>query len=171
MEEKNLSYKTKKIRLRLEGALVIYPSEIRDERGTFHKILDNTLGTFCEEFYNVSKKGVLRGLHYQPGQAKLVWCFSGRIYDVIVDVRKNSKTYWQYENLILDDKRVLYLPEGFAHGFVALEDSKVLFKTDTPFSEKDYTGIHYADHDLNIKWAEHHIISEKDKRLCHKKGW
>ena len=119
-----------------------------------------------------SKKGVLRGLHFQTKntQGKLVRVIKGEVYDVAVDLRNGSQTYGKYEAVILseDNKRQLYIPEGLAHGFLSLSDEVILtYKATNYYSPQYDSGIIWNDKDININWpiwnVEHIILSEKDK--------
>ena len=116
--------------------------------------------------------GVIRGLHYQnnPGQAKLVGCINGRIWDVAVDIRKNSPTFGKYFSIELssDNGLLLYIPTGFAHGFCVLGDepADVIYKVDALYSKEGEGGIIYNDLDININWPiKNPIISKKDQEL------
>jgi dTDP-4-dehydrorhamnose 3,5-epimerase len=163
---------------KLEGAYLIIPEKNQDKRGFFAR-------TFCkEEFkkkgidFDISqcsisfnkKKGTLRGMHYQKTpyeEAKLVSCSQGRIYDVIIDMRKGSKTYckWYAVELSADNYKLLYIPKGFAHGFQALEDnSVVLYHICGFYRPGSAKGIRWDDAKFNISWPlEDKIISKKDK--------
>ena len=113
----------------------------------------------------------MRGLNYQLPpyeQAKLVRCVRGKIFDVAVDIRKNSKTFGQYVKVELseENKHMLYIPEGFAHGFVVLSDeAELLYKTSNEYAPQYDKGIYWADKDLNIDWGIDFapVLSEKDK--------
>ncbi|MEL0056138.1 MAG: dTDP-4-dehydrorhamnose 3,5-epimerase, partial [Methylophilaceae bacterium] len=150
-----------------------------DERGFFfeafnQKKFNNLLGqdiTFVQDNHSKSKQGVLRGLHYQKApfaQAKLVRVTSGEIFDVAVDIRIDSPTYgqWSGEILSAQNKKQLWIPEGFAHGFLVLSDeAEVIYKT-TQFYSKDHENcIAYNDKKINITWpslAGQYILSPKD---------
>ena len=115
---------------------------------------------------------VLRGLHFQKqpyAQAKLVTVLKGKILDVAVDIRPNSNTYKQYISVVLDDRNhnILYIPEGFAHGFLTLSEEAILFyKNTNEYSQKHDTGIIWNDPDINVKWpTSNPIISKKDSKL------
>lgn len=166
----------------LKGCYVITPKLFKDERGYF-------LETFNEKFFlketgiqthfvqdNLSKssKGVLRGLHFQKGtsaQAKLVQVIEGKVLDVCVDIRKDSPTYGKYFSIILDglNKKQLYVPRGFAHGFIVLENNTIFsYKCDNYYDKVSESGIIFNDKTLNIDWGfpeEDMIVSEKDKNL------
>ena len=160
---------------------LIEPIIHKDNRGyfveTFRQTLFNEAIGFKVDFVqdNESKsisRGVLRGLHFQSPphtQAKLVRVISGRVLDVAVDIRKNSKTFSQYVAIELSDenKKQLFMPHGFAHGFVVLSESATIsYKVDAYYSAKHNEGIAYNDADINIDWgfSENEIIlSEADK--------
>jgi dTDP-4-dehydrorhamnose 3,5-epimerase len=150
-----------------------------DERGEFSEVYKasdfkaNGIGyDFVQDNFPLSKKGVVRGLHYQLPpytQGKLVAVIKGKIWDVAVDIRKSSPTFgkWVAEELSDENHRMLFIPPGFAHGFIALEDdTRVLYKmTDNEFTPSADRGIRYDDPDLNIPWPiERPILSEKDKK-------
>lgn len=169
--------------LELRGAYKIQPFCATDERGAFVK--DYNIDTFRshgishelkEVFYTISKKGVIRAIHFQLGkqQAKLVRCISGHIYDVIVDLRPESPTFGQWRGFDLtgENQVELYIPEYFGHGYLVLEDSIVSYKCGEVFYSEGDSGIMYDDPDINIRWpferiggAENLIISDKDKTL------
>lgn len=169
--------------LALKGAFQIQPFYATDERGGFVK--DYNIETFQangikhelkEVFYTISKKGVIRAIHFQliKQQAKLVRCISGHIYDIIVDLRPNSSTFGQWRGFDLTDENQieLYIPEYFGHGYLVLEDSIVSYKCGEVFHAEGDSGIIYNDPDINIQWPFHKIggienliISEKDKNL------
>ena len=119
-----------------------------------------------------STKGVLRGLHYQikpKEQAKLVSVISGEIFDVAVDIRKDSTTYGKWVSQILSEKnhKMLYIPEGFAHGFCTLSDTaNVLYKVTNEYSPENERGIIWNDPNISISWPiKNLVVSEKDKKL------
>lgn len=169
--------------LTLAGAYLIKPFYSADERGGFIK--DYNIETFREAgirhelrevFYTVSRKGVIRALHFQLGkqQAKLVRCIRGHVYDVIVDLRYGSPTYGKYLGFDLtgENRLSLYVPEFFGHGYLVLEDSIVSYKCNEVFYGEGDSGIMYDDPEIGIDWGlgaiggvENLIISEKDKRL------
>ena len=128
--------------------------------------------TFNQDCISSSKKGVIRGLHLQLPpfeQDKLVSCLSGEIFDVIVDLRKSSETYKTYISVKLDerDKKQLYIPKGFAHGFMALsKKANILYKISGKYSFSHQRSLMWDDYDLKIKWPSNRfkpIISKKDK--------
>lgn len=169
--------------LPLKGAYLITPFYATDERGGFVK--DYNVDTFKangidhelkEVFYTISKKGVIRAMHFQLGkqQAKLVRCISGHVYDVITDLRLDSPTFGQSMGFHLtgENQKTLLVPEFFGHGYLVIEDSVVSYKCAEVFYGEGDSGIAYNDPDLNIEWPfeliggkENLIISEKDKNL------
>ena len=165
--------------LPLKGAFLIKPLTYSDDRGDFSVLFtDNVLNDsgagncFAMEFLSTSKKGVLRGLHYQTGkaaQAKLVRCIGGEIYDVIVDLRKSSETYGKWTAVSLSDKNMLclFVPKGFAHGYLSMSEiSRVMYKVDAPYCPANEMGIKYDDESLKIEWpVTEAILSKKDRLL------
>jgi dTDP-4-dehydrorhamnose 3,5-epimerase len=166
----------------LEGCFVLEPKIIKDERGYFMESFNEStfkkaLGIkihFVQDNQSFSSKGVLRGLHYQTGdhaQSKLVRVLTGEILDVAVDIRPNSTTFGEYFSVVLsaDNQKQLFIPVGFAHGFLVLSDSATLYyKCDNFYNKESEGGIIYNDQTLNINWGEEEtnwIISEKDKSL------
>ncbi len=165
--------------LSLEGALLIEPVVFSDERGYFYEsynfqafkaagIPDN----FVQDNQSLSAKGVLRGLHFQNPpfeQGKLIRVIQGSVLDVIVDIRKNSPTYGQNLSLVLDDakKQMMWIPPGFAHGFVALEENTLfLYKCTNIYNKKSEGGIRWNDPELRIDWGlTHPNVSSKDLDL------
>lgn len=164
-------------RLAIPEVIVIESRRFEDDRGFFMELYKYSslarLGIkeyFVQDNYSVSKKGVIRGLHYQKSpmaQAKLVRCINGEIFDVSVDIRKGSHTYGQWVGVRLSsqDGSMIYIPVGFAHGFAVLSDfAEVIYKCTKEYSPEDERGIIWDDPDINIKWhVNEPIISEKDK--------
>lgn len=170
-------------RLDLEGAYLIEPFYASDERGGLIK--DYNIDIFKangidhslkEVFYTVSKRGVIRAIHFQLGhqQAKLIRCVSGHVYDVIVDLRRNSPTFgsWRGFHLTGENMKCLLVPEFFGHGYLVIEDSVVSYKCTEVFYGEGDSGIMYNDKDIGIEWPyeliggkENLIISEKDLNL------
>jgi len=165
---------------KLEDCFIIEPKIILDERGYFmesfnENTFQNGVGQkvhFVQDNQSFSSKGVLRGLHYQTGehaQAKLVRVLQGEVLDVAVDIRPNSKTYGQYESVLLtaENQLQLFVPRGFAHGFLVLSETATFFyKCDNFYNKESEGGISYDDKTINIDWNfpfEELIISEKDK--------
>ena len=163
----------------LEGALLIKPRVFADERGFFvetYKKSDFAARGIPEEFvqdnHSKSSKGVLRGLHYQRGaaaQGKLVRCTAGAILDVGVDIRPGSPTFgkWLSAELTAANAHLLYLPAGFAHGFLVLSDTaEIMYKCTAEYSPKDDAGILWNDPALNIGWGiKDPVLSGKDRLL------
>lgn len=163
---------------KIEDVILVKPNVFGDNRGFFMEtykksaFFENGItAEFVQDNHSKSTKGVLRGLHFQAkpfGQAKLVRCTRGRIFDVAVDIRKNSKTFGQYVKVELseENKNMLYIPNGFAHGFVALTDEvELMYKTSGEYAPSADRGILWNDKDINIDWNIDFqpILSEKDK--------
>lgn len=164
---------------RLKGCFIIEPEIFEDERGYFfesynHKDFCEAIGrevNFVQDNQSYSKKGVLRGLHFQKGehaQAKLVSVLEGRIQDVVVDLRKNSPTFGEHLSIELrsDNKKQLFVPRGFAHGFLTLSESaRVFYKCDNYYCKESEEVIRFDNQALNIDWMINDnkvILSEKD---------
>jgi dTDP-4-dehydrorhamnose 3,5-epimerase len=129
-------------------------------------------GEFIQDNHSKSEYGVLRGLHFQRepyAQAKIVRCVKGEIYDVAVDLRKNSPTFGRYVSVELseENKFMVYVPKGFAHGFLVLsENAEVIYKVDNVYAPGYETGLIWNDEDIGIKWpVDNPIISQKDRNL------
>ena len=167
------------IKTSLDGAFVIKPKVFRDERGffteTYSKKKFSEMGIaadWVQDNHSMStKKGVLRGLHYQltPNtQAKLVRATKGSVYDVIVDLRKDSATFGKWEGFELSAENflMLYVPQGFAHGFCTLEDNtEFQYKCDNYYAPESEGAIIWNDPTLNINWPiSEPILSEKDAK-------
>ena len=166
----------------LKGCFIITPKVFEDERGYFFESYNKNdfekktgiITNFVQDNQSKSSKGVLRGLHFQTGefaQAKLVSVVKGKVLDVCVDIREGSPTFGKHFSIILDDKthKQLYIPKGFAHGFVVLEDDTIFsYKCDNFYNKDAESGIIYNDEDLNIDWQldkKDFIISGKDVSL------
>lgn len=166
----------------LQGCIILKPDEFKDSRGTFCETFNErdfkkTMGfevDFVQDNQSISRYGVLRGLHFQRGtmaQAKLVRVIKGRVLDIVVDLRKESKTFGDHFSLILDDvaNEQLFVPRGFAHGFITLSESSIFsYKCDNFYDRSSEGGIKYNDATLMIDWhlpKEDLIISEKDLSL------
>tara|TARA_R110001592_G_scaffold16073_6_gene68814 strand:- start:1211 stop:1744 length:534 start_codon:yes stop_codon:yes gene_type:complete len=162
----------------IEGLLVIEPSIFEDERGYFYESYNKERfdslgifsGAFVQDNQSKSNKGVLRGLHFQNApfaQGKLVRVISGSVLDVAVDLRKDSKTYGKHFSIKLtgDNKKMFWVPEGFAHGFSTLEDDTIFSYKCTNYYHKNSEGcILWNDSNLSIDWGVlNPIVSEKDK--------
>ena len=163
---------------------IIEPQIFEDSRGFFLESYNyNTFkelgieNVFVQDNHSKSLKGVLRGLHFQKeeySQAKLISILKGSVLDIVVDLRKDSETFGKYVAVELNgkNKRMLFIPRGFAHGFLTLEDdTEFIYKCDNFYNPKSEVGIIWNDTDLNIDWnldkyniKEELIISEKDKK-------
>jgi len=166
--------KFSKTPLPLKDAFTFTMPSSADERGTFSKpasfeLLSGMEFNTKEVFYSTSKKNVLRGMHYlhPAAQAKLVFCTHGRIWDVIVDLRRSSQTFkkWHAVELSAQNKTCIFVPKGFAHGFLSLEDDSTTFYiTDEQHSQENDKGIRFDDPQLAIKWPLQGtpIISRRD---------
>lgn len=163
----------------LEGVIVVEPKVFEDNRGFFletykaSEFAANGINiNFCQDNHSKSIKGVIRGLHFQhfpKPQAKFVRCIRGKIFDVAVDIRPNSKNFGKCFGIELseENKKMLYIPEGFAHGFSVLsEEAEVLYKASNEYAPECDAGIRWNDEELNINWRiENPLVSEKDKIL------
>ena len=170
--------KFKKIETSIKGLYIIEPTVFGDDRGyfmeTYNKKDFEEIGLtyeFVQDNQSKSKKGVLRGLHFQTenSQAKLVRCISGEVFDVAVDLRLGSKTYGKWEAVILsgENKKMFMIPKGFAHGFLVLSDeAEFTYKCDDYYNPKAEAGILWNDEDIGIKWPTDNLdeilTSEKD---------
>ncbi len=165
-------------KLKIPDLVLIEPTVFADQRGFFMETYNRRefenfgINTeFVQDNHSRSIKGVLRGLHYQlkeKAQAKLVRVIKGEIYDVAVDIRRGSPYYGKWVGVILSEsnKRMLFIPEGFAHGFCVLSrEAEVLYKTSEFYSPAHERGIIWNDPDLRIEWPiKNPLLSEKDKR-------
>ncbi len=166
--------------LHLQGAYLLELEPIVDERGFFARTfcrkefaqncLDSQLEQ-CSISFNV-KKGTIRGMHFQKaphGEVKLIRCTRGEIYDVIIDLRKNSETYKQWEAVVLsaENRHMLYIPEGFAHGFQTLEDeTEVFYQISIPYVSGSSSGFRWNDPAFGIAWPlDVSVISLKDQQF------
>jgi dTDP-4-dehydrorhamnose 3,5-epimerase len=161
----------------IEDVIEIQPNVFEDNRGHFfefyHKQKFFDAGINCEfvqDNQSASLKNVLRGLHFQKppyAQAKLCRVLKGSVIDIAVDIRKNSPTYGKHISVVLDDKKknMLFIPEGFAHGFMTLEDHTIFqYKCSNYYNKESEDCILWNDIDLNINWSVNDpIVSEKDK--------
>ncbi len=156
----------------IKDLLVIENKKFLDSRGFFREILLEKVikKKFVFNVVSSSKKNVIRGLHFQSknSQGKFVSVIKGKIIDVVLDIRKNSKTFGKYFKIILSDKncKSIYIPEGFAHGFGGLENENIIIYSCTKYRSKKYErGILWNDKDLKINWGiKKPIISAKDKK-------
>ena len=169
----------------IHGLIIVEPQIFKDDRGCFFEswnlkkfqeigINDN----FVQDNHSVSKRGVLRGLHFQNppyAQAKLVRVITGSVLDVVVDLRNNSSTYGKHFSVVLSDNNLksLYVPKGFAHGFVALEDDTIFsYKCSDMYNKESEGCLMWNDKDLGIDWnVSNPIISLKDKEGLHFKDF
>ena len=165
-------------KLDIPDVILVEAKTFPDDRGFFMESFKesefnkNGINTkFVQDNYSHSTKGILRGLHYQKdpkAQAKLVMAIKGEIFDVAVDIRKNSPTYgkWVGETLSEENHRLLFVPQGFAHGFQVLSDEvDVIYKVDNEYSPENDRGILWNDPDVDIKWPlEETLVSDKDKK-------
>lgn len=161
----------------LDGTLLIEPSVFSDERGFFVETFRDEAwtaagvgGPFVQDNHSRSRRGTLRGMHFQldPGQAKLVRCARGSIVDIVVDLRRDSPTFGKWEAHELDDKRMhqLYVPIGFAHGFcVTSEVADVAYKCSSYYDAVTEAGIAYDDPEIGIRWPSgiELVVSERDR--------
>ncbi len=157
----------------LEGVIIIESDLFQDERGFFKEVFHSDkykeLGeVFVQDNHSSSKKGVLRGLHYQlhKPQGKLVTVIRGEIFDVAVDIRKGSPTFGKWIGVFLSatNKKQFFIPRGFAHGFCVLSDcADVLYKCTDLYDSKDEYGLLWSDPNINIDWPiSELIVSKKD---------
>jgi dTDP-4-dehydrorhamnose 3,5-epimerase len=164
----------------LEGLLIVKPKVFRDPRGFFVETYNREsfakagiTTEFVQDNHSKSAIGTLRGLHFQtvPGQVKLIRCTLGRIWDVAVDIRPESSTFGQHFGMELtpDDSVMLYIPIGFAHGFLVLsEEAEVQYKCSAVYNPSTEAGIAWDDVDLNVAWPLDQVggtplLSERDK--------
>ena len=168
------------IKTDIEGVYILEPRVFKDERGYFMETwrqedFDEHIGKvrFIQDNESCSSMGVLRGLHYQKGdasQAKLVRVILGRVVDVAVDLRKDSPTFGKHIMVELNDEnhRMIYIPRGFAHGFKVLSEHAVFtYKVDNAYAPQAECSIQYNDPTLNIQWPETPELNLSDKDLHH----
>ena len=165
----------------IEGLVIIEPTLFGDDRGYFiesynKKKFEEAIGniSFVQDNESKSAKGVLRGLHFQKppySQAKLVRCIEGKVLDVAVDIRDGSKTFGQHVTVELsgENKKQVFIPRGFAHGFLVLSESAIFaYKVDNSYASAYDEGIRWDDSILNIRWGVSEsevLVSEKDAKL------
>lgn len=165
----------KRLETKLDGLVLLEPQVFGDDRGffveTFSRDAWTELGVdteFVQHNHSRSGKGILRGLHFQtsPGQAKLLRCPRGSIFDVAVDLRKDSPTYGQWEGYVLDDEnhRQLFVPVGFAHGFCVLSDvADVTYLVSSVYDPETEAGIRWDDPQVAVDWpVENPQLSQRD---------
>ncbi|WP_446924445.1 dTDP-4-dehydrorhamnose 3,5-epimerase [Klebsiella pneumoniae] len=166
------------IKTAIPDVLICEPRVFGDARGFFFesfssKVFDEAVGRkveFVQDNHSQSQKGVLRGLHYQlapHAQGKLVRCVEGEVFDVAVDVRRSSPTFGQWVGVVLsaENKRQLWIPEGFAHGFMALSETvQFVYKATNYYAPQSERSILWNDPTINIQWPEQEVlVSDKDK--------
>ena len=167
------------VKTQLAGVVLIEPLVFADHRGFYVESFQaerlraaGILTRFVQEGHSRSRKGVLRGLHYQlvHSQAKLVWVTRGRVFDVAVDIRAGSPSFGRWFATVLDDQshRQMYIPTGFAHGFQVLsDDADVLYKCSADYHPEDEGGVCWNDPELGIDWPlPDPVLSAKDGRLA-----
>ena len=179
MDIKNISSNKGNI---LDGVCILKPKVIQDDRGFFYEswnqeLFNQLIGedvNFKQDNHSSSNVGVLRGLHYQiepKSQGKLVRCVSGSVFDVAVDIRQSSATFGEWASIVLDNvnKLMIWIPAGFAHGFLSLKDnSEVLYKASDLWSKEQDRSIRWNDRNININWPLKDLyfseprLSEKD---------
>lgn len=165
----------RRLETRLDGLVLVEPDVHRDERGyfveTFRREQWSELGVdvdFVQHNHSRSRRGTLRGIHFQtrPGQAKLVRCARGRIFDVAVDLRRGSPTFGQWEGHELDDEdnRQLFVPTGFGHGFCVLsEEADVAYLLSSPYDPEAEAGLRWDDPDVEVEWpVSDPVLSARD---------
>ena len=173
----------KKYKTKIQGLILIESKKFFDERGYFFESYNEKIyseigikNKFLQDNFSISKKNVLRGLHYQKKnpQGKLISVIKGSILDIAVDIRKNSKSYGKYFSIILSEKnnKQLWIPAGFAHGFMSLVDETIVkYNTSKRYSPKHERSLLWNDKKINIKWPDlkTKIISKKDAKLIRNK--
>ena len=161
---------------RLDGLVLLAPTVHGDERGFFMETYredawaaHGVTGPFVQDNHSRSRRGTLRGIHFQtrPGQGKLVRVARGRVLDVVVDLRRGSPTFGQWEGVELDDERglQLWIPVGFAHGFCVLSDvADFVYKCTSYYDPATESGFSFADPDVGIEWPDVELLySERDR--------
>lgn len=161
---------------KLDGPVLLAPAVHGDERGffveTFRESAFGELGiaqAFVQDNHSRSRQGIVRGMHFQPGQAKLVRCARGAVLDILVDIRRGSPQFGEWEGFTLDDvgHRQLYVPDGFAHGFCVLSDlADVTYKVSTYYDPGAESGFAYNDPAVGIQWPDdigELLVSARDR--------
>jgi dTDP-4-dehydrorhamnose 3,5-epimerase len=162
-----------RLQTRLEGPILLKPKVHGDHRGFFVETYRQDAYTeagiadsFVQDNHSRSRGGIVRGMHFQPGQAKLVRCAWGAVLDVIVDLRRGSPTFGEWEAFRIDDEenRQLYVPDGFAHGFAVLSESAdLVYQCSAYYDPSGEAGFKYDDPDVGIEWPEGELVpSERD---------
>lgn len=168
----------RQIATEIYGAQILEPDVFKDHRGVFFEVYNRDVftqmgihDTFVQDNHSSSVAGVLRGLHFQyppHGMSKLVRCTRGALFDVIVDMRKRSPSFkkWMGVELTGDNRRMLYIPQGCAHGYYALADCELMYKCGAMFHKPSDAGIAFDDPELGIQWPLHGrelVLSERDR--------
>lgn len=160
--------------MQLTDVKKIVPKVFHDDRGFFYESYKEPLlkekglqSCFVQDNHSYSKKGVLRGMHFQKGQAKLINVISGVIFDVFVDIRKGSPTFGKWEGVLLDasKRELLLIPDGFAHGFYVMSDeAHVLYKVSEVYDPKEEKSFRFDDKNVGINWPEgDKLVSGRDQ--------
>jgi dTDP-4-dehydrorhamnose 3,5-epimerase len=164
-----------RLETRLEGPILLEPKVHGDHRGFFLETYRRDAyaeagiaDDFVQDNHSLSRRGIVRGMHFQPGQAKLVRCARGAVLDVVVDLRRGSPTFGEWEAVELDDERhlQLYVPDGFAHGFCVLSDAAdLVYKVTTYYDPAAESGFRFDDPEVGISWPDGDLIpSERDAK-------
>jgi dTDP-4-dehydrorhamnose 3,5-epimerase len=162
----------KRVLTQFEGPVVFEPQRFGDARGFFAETFRAEWlpeERFVQDNHSRSRRGIVRGMHFQtsPGQGKLVRCARGAILDVIVDLRRNSPTYGEWEGFQLDDEamRIIWVPIGFAHGFAVLsEEADVAYKVTSYYDPETEAGFRFDDPEVGIAWPEGELlVSDRDR--------
>jgi dTDP-4-dehydrorhamnose 3,5-epimerase len=165
-----------RLETRLDGLVLLAPQVHGDERGFFVETYRDEVWSeygiprdFAQDNHSRSRRGTLRGIHFQthPGQGKLVRCACGRVFDVVVDLRRGSRTFGEWEAVELDDERhlQLWIPVGFGHGFCVLSDvADFVYKCTAPYDPATEAGFRYDDPDVGVEWPDvEPLLSERDR--------
>jgi|SRR3972149_3818642 len=159
---------------RLKGVRIFRPKIFRDSRGLFFELfregrLEHAVSGFVQDNCSISRQNTIRGMHFQrrPGQAKLVTVILGKVFDVVVDMRRDSPTFGQWEGFELSDTdyEQILIPVGFAHGFCVLsERACLLYKVSSPYDAEEEKGFCFNDREVGIQWpVDRPILSERDR--------
>jgi dTDP-4-dehydrorhamnose 3,5-epimerase len=157
---------------KLQGPMILAPAVHGDERGFFVESFRQSVFadlTFVQDNHSRSRRGVVRGMHFQPGQVKLVRCARGAILDVVVDIRRGSPQFGEWEAVRLDDvtHHQLLVPDGFAHGFCVLSElADVTYKVSTYYDPAAESGFSYADPAVGIEWPDADALIGSDRDLA-----
>jgi dTDP-4-dehydrorhamnose 3,5-epimerase len=165
--------RVQRLETRLEGPILLEPKVFGDHRGFFLEAYRRdayadagVADEFVQDNHSLSRRGIVRGMHFQPGQAKLVRCARGAVLDVVVDLRRGSPAFGEWEAIRLDDERhlQLYVPDGFAHGFCVLSDeADLVYKVTSYYDPSAESGFRYDDPEVGIRWPEGELTpSERD---------